>query len=431
MEVNLILKKNTIFIPLFALIFRGFLDISYAFIVSPSFYYAGLNYDFNIKQYLISWILFIFASFFVPRFLLKVSDFVIASSVFFVLAPLTSLYGLDFDRPLEPVIVSMLSIWMVRSIVNFRSISFRIPIIKNGHYVSLILSILSVSYLIVVFLKSGAVLNFHFSKVYEFRSINAALTETGFHAYINMWVFKVFNIYLLAYFLLKRRFSWVILFSIIQIFFFAVSANKGILFYPVILFSIWFFLKDNASVYFLPAALSSVIILSLSSYYFLDDSILSSMLARRVFFIPAHLTFTYFDFFTNNPHVFWSDSVLSYFSIYPYDSSIAKVIGAYMGHEEMSANNGYISSGFAHANFLGVFIYSLIFGFLLKFIDAVSYKNVPLWFGISIVIVPLRQLLVASDFPVVLLTHGLIVSIILLYLSRSKRLRGPGEIHEK
>ena len=381
MEVNLILKKNTIFIPLFALIFRGFLDISYAFIVSPSFYYAGLNYDFNIKQYLISWILFIFASFFVPRFLLKVSDFVIASSVFFVLAPLTSLYGLDFDRPLEPVIVSMLSIWMVRSIVNFRSISFRIPIIKNGHYVSLILSILSVSYLIVVFLKSGAVLNFHFSKVYEFRSINAALTETGFHAYINMWVFKVFNIYLLAYFLLKRRFSWVILFSIIQIFFFAVSANKGILFYPVILFSIWFFLKDNASVYFLPAALSSVIILSLSSYYFLDDSILSSMLARRVFFIPAHLTFTYFDFFTNNPHVFWSDSVLSYFSIYPYDSSIAKVIGAYMGHEEMSANNGYISSGFAHANFLGVFIYSLIFGFLLKFIDAVSYKNVPLWFG--------------------------------------------------
>ncbi len=424
--------NNSIFIFLFAFIFRGFLDVSYAFIISPSFYYTGLNYDFNINRYLISWILFIISSFFVSKLLLKVSDFVIASSVFFVLAPLTSLYGLDFDRPLEPVIVSILSIWMVRSIVKSRSIFFKFPIIKNGYYVSLILSILSVSYLTVVFLISGAELNFDLSKVYEFRSKNAALTETGFHAYINMWVFKVFNIYILAYFLLKRKFSLVILFSIIQIFFFAISANKGILFYPVILFSIWFFFKDTASMFVLPAALALVIILSLFSYYFLDDSMLSSMLSRRVFFIPAHLTFTYFDFFTNNPHVFWSDSVLSYFSIYPYDRSIAKVIGAYMGYEEMSANNGYISSGFAHANFLGVFIYSLIFGFLLKFIDAVSYKNVPLWFGISIVIVPLRQLLVASDFPVVLFTHGLIISIILLYLSRSKKqLRGPGEVHEQ
>ena len=110
---------------------------------------------------------------------------------------------------------------------------------------------------------------------------------------------------------------------------------------------------------------------------------------------------------------------MSPFLTYPYDISLTHVIGQYIGYEGMGANNGYVSSGFAHAGYFGVLFYSFILGLLLKLINDMTYDKLPLWFSISISIGPLRTVLINSDLFTSMLTHGLFISLIIIFLSRS------------
>ena len=119
--------------------------------------------------------------------------------------------------------------------------------------------------------------------------------------------------------------------------------------------------------------------------------------------------------------MFWSNSVLSYFLSYPYDLSLSHVIGRYLGNEGMSANNGFVASGFAHAGIFGVFFYALIIGLILRFINDVTYNLLPLWFAVALSIVPLRSLLISSDLFTVMLTHGFIIALLIIFLARSKK----------
>jgi hypothetical protein len=223
--------------------------------------------------------------------------------------------------------------------------------------------------------------------------------------------------------LLYRRYFLFLVFFLVQIYFFSASTHKSVLFFPFLLVGVWFYFRKTSSLVILPVMFSSVIIVTLFSYLMLDDLWLSSLFSRRVFYVPANLTFVYFDFFSDNPNIFWSNSVLSSFLTYPYDLSLTHVVGRYLGSEEMGANNGFIASGYAHAGIFGVFIYSIIVGIILRFLNDITYKTMPVWLAVALTIVPLRSLLISSDLFTVMLTHGFIVAIILVYLIRVKHAR--------
>ena len=145
-----------------------------------------------------------------------------------------------------------------------------------------------------------------------------------------------------------------------------------------------------------------------------------SMFIRRVFFVPAQLSFDYFEFFNKNELVLWSNSILSNVKNYPYQLSIPKLIGEYNGSGS-SANNGFISSGFSHWGYYGVIFYSLLFGLILRILDYASYYGLPIWFVLAMTITPLRDALISSDLFTTLLTHGLLVALFLLLLSIEKK----------
>tara|TARA_B110000858_G_C17671803_1_gene412293 strand:- start:42 stop:326 length:285 start_codon:yes stop_codon:yes gene_type:complete len=84
----------------------------------------------------------------------------------------------------------------------------------------------------------------------------------------------------------------------------------------------------------------------------------------------------------------------------------------------MYANSGFVSSGYAHAGFLGILAYTFVIGMLLKFVNYLSNNSMPLWFAASIIIIPFIFVLTSADLLVVGLTHGMFISIILIYLSR-------------
>lgn len=415
-------SKNWLSFYALIFLFRILLEISYFNVVAPHFSYQGFKTDFNILNYLVSWGVFLVTLTMVRDRITRVSDYFFITALLAVVTPLTVLYGYDQERSLIPVLYMLFALLIIYSIVRIKLISFKsLPTVKNGLSIAVWLSTIFVAFLVFWYYLSGVNLNLNFLRVYEFRADNAELAAGGILGYTNNWTYKIFSMVLFAVALMYRRYMLVLFIFLIQVYFFAASAHKGVLFLPLLVFGIWYYFRKTNSLLILPLAFSGIILLTLLTYFIFDSLFASSFFSRRVFFVPANLTFVYFDFFSYNPHVLWSNSVLASFLSYPYEASMAKVIGGYLGNENMGANNGFVASGFAHAGFLGVFIYALIIGFLLRIINDITYNALPLWFAVSLSVIPLRSLLMSSDLFTVMLTHGFIVALIIIFLSRSKK----------
>lgn len=413
-------SRHALMFVFFVVMFRGLLDVSYLAVIAESFGSEGFVSDIHILQYFNSWLLYLVALFLLTDRVKNVSHYFYATAVLSLVAPLTSLYGLDAARPVFPVLISLAALFFSflvckQTIVNFKGL----PVVLGGRVLAIIVALAFVVFLLVWFCLSGAKSNLDFSAVYEFREQNAELTAQGVFAYTNNWTFQVFTIYLICFALFARRYLLVMLLLAVQVYFFSVASHKSILFLPLLVISVWFYLGRSDSLLILPASCVAVLLLSLLSYFVLGDLWLSSLLSRRVFYVPADLCFVYFDYFSNHVQVYWSNSVLSSLQVYPYgERGIPYVIGEYLGKPDMGANNGFISSGYAHAGLFGVFFYAALVGLLLRLVDDLSSERMPVWVAIAISIVPLRSLLISSDLFTVMLTHGFGIAIVMIYLSR-------------
>ena len=404
--------------------YRLVLDFSYVYFVSNLYQYAGFNLSIDLYAYALSWCFYLISLFLLNEKVEKVSDFFFLMAVLAIIAPLTSLYGLD-SREYFPVVATLLAYFLIYA---FSSTAYthkqRLPVLTEGRFLSVFFSIFFILIATLWIFASGAISNFNleFTKVYEFRETNTEILNIGIIGYVNSWVTKVFNLLMIAFFLYKRKYFFVLIFIMLQVLFFSVMAVKSIVFYPFLVIGIWYYFKKFDSATIIPTALIFIMFFVFSFYYFLDNIFLSSWIIRRTFFVPADLTFVYFEFFENNPKVFWSNSILSNFYDYPYSMRLPEVIGNYMGTGS-HANNGFISSGFAHAGLLGVIFYSIVVGILLRILNNICTTGIPLWMGVALSVVPFRSLMMNSDLPTTLLTHGLLVTIIFLALLRKKNER--------
>lgn len=399
------------------LAFRLTLDITYFLFVNPMFEYAGFTLDLSFNKYLLSWLIYVATLPFLKTKIILISDYFFMTYVLFIIAPLTSLYGLT-NWKIEPLISTITSYYLFLLIVRSKWIKIpKIPPIKNGEKIAIRVSSAFVIFLFIWYFISGAQFNLNFNKVYEFREQNTELSSTGLLAYLSNWTYKIFSIFFISYYLLKKNWLLVILGIIAQIIFYGFSTHKSVLFSLFLVFGIWFWFKKSNKAYVFPLVLNFILILSLLLFIFTDYLIISSMLIRRVFYVPAYLTYQYFEFFSENHFIYWSNSFLSSIFDYPYDLSVPKTIGQYLGNNS-SANNGYVSMGYAHFGYLGIFIYTILFALIIRFFDLATKKIGFLWLSLAISISPLRDALISSDLTTTLLTHGLAVIILLIVLCR-------------
>jgi hypothetical protein len=359
-----------------------------------------------------------------PHLLNRVSDYFLASFLLAIIAPLSSITGLA-NTGFFPLLVTA-SVFLFFRVFQYGSILSKVMLVprftklSEGRIISLGVAFTSVFVLIIWYFYSGAFryFNLNLLKVYEFREASAELASVGLFSYFNGWVYKVFSIFLMCYFLLKKRFFLFFLFFCVQVFFFGVSAHKSVLFYPVMVFGIWFYFRRTRAMSLMPLSFIVIIFFCLLLYLLFDHTLAGSLFIRRVFFVPAKLTLDYFAFFSINDFVWWSNSVLEGFIKYPYDFSVPKEIGQYNGSGS-SANNGFISSGYAHAGLWGVAIYSFIFSYFLKALDSIVLSSdIPIWLALGMTIVPLRSALISSDLFTTMLTHGLALSFLMILLFR-------------
>ena len=373
-------------------------------------------------NYFVSWVFFFIGICLVRDRIYQVSDYFFITAFLGILVPTLVLFAYDDTRNFFPMFLLTLALIFISLITRVRMFSFRsIPLIKQGLLVVVAISLLMVSFLIIWYFVSGVSFNLDLFRVYEFREANAETSDFGILAYTNNWTFQIFNMALFAIALMYRRHFLAILIAIIQVYFFAASAHKSVLFFPFMIFGIWLYFRHDNSLTVIPMIFICVITLTLATFYVFDDLLLSSLLSRRIFFVPAHLMYTYFEFFSSNQYVFWSNSILSPLINYPYDLPPALLIGNYLNQDEMYANGGFIASGFAHAGVIGVFLYSLLLGFILRFINDATQDLLPLWFAVSLTAIPLRTVTLSSDLFTVMLSHGFVIVLFIILLVRSKK----------
>ncbi len=400
-------------------LFRIVLDYVYVEFMHRVFMlsYLSFDYQFDMMQYLISWGLYLVAIVLVKKRIKLYSDFFFLLFLLIQIAPLTSIYGLDNDKALFPVVVTVVSFFVIYIVVYSRSKRIHIPIIKNANSLLLAVSVVLIVYLVMWSIITGAIRNFNldFTRVYEFRMVNSKLMDLGPLAYINIWVYKFFMLFLFCYFLYKQRFWMAVIVFLVQTYFYGITAHKAVFFYPFLCLIVWVVFHRTNKAIFLVNSFMAVILVAYLIYDLTAYSRPATMMIRRVFFVQPRLTFEWFDFFSRNPHVFWSDKILSFIFKYPYESDVAipYVVGTYLLSPDLCANNGFISSGYAHAGIAGVMLYSVLLGVIIRLFDQLIFRGLPLWFVACLTAIP-TWALNASDLFTVLLSHGLLLSYLIL-----------------
>lgn len=423
------LLNNRLVFVFSCLLFRVMLDLAYALFVSKVFYYEGYHFEPSASNYLLSWLVYGFCAILVRHVLYVISDYFMVTFLLAVMAPMSSMIGLG-NYELSPFFVTT-GVFLFFKLVQYGGPLSqlmpppKLPQLARGRKVSLYIAFAAVVFLVSWYFASGAVMHFNldFSKVYDYRAKSSELANVGVLAYLNNWVYSVFTIFLIAYSLYKRNFVLFWVLFVVQIFFYGVSNHKSVFFAPVMVFGVWYYFRNYKSLTVMPIGFLFIVGLTLGAYLYLGDVMMASMFIRRVFYVPSMLAFDYFEFFSNNQFVYWSNSILSGFLDYPYEDGVGRVIGEFNG-SGAGANNGFISSGYAHAGILGVMIYSVVLSYFLKVVDsAVNNSDIPVWLAVCMMLVPLRSTLISSDLLTTMLTHGLLLSLIMLLLFRDSRIQ--------
>lgn len=392
------------------------LEYTYYVFVAPLFGYAGFEFDWSEFRYLEGWSLLAILLIIAPRLLKKPSDFFSAYALYFILIP-AIVYFQFTNMSREPIYYLIASFLILEITRSGQHVAF--PVVRGG-FPLLVVGLVSLILLVSgwMYISGGAsYFNLNILLIYEFRDQVSAAVNQGLMGYLITWGFKVATPVLLALALYYRKYILGMFVFLTQILWFGVLGQKSVLFFPVISVVLWAFYARSRALSLIGMSAAFITLFSLGLFLIFDDRIAASLLVRRIFFVPPQLTSAYFEFFSANGFLFWSNSAMSSWLDYPYSDEPAELIGVFVGSGAY-ANNSFFASGYMHAGFFGMCLYSAIVGFILRIIDGLAKDFDTPWLPLAFVAGPLVTLFMSSDLLTVLLTHGLAFAVLSLFVAR-------------
>jgi len=410
--------------------FRVSLDACYVFYMNPVFgthFLTPMPIDFGPIRYLLSYFLALLPATFVPCDKKNFSGIFFLIALMFIYLPLTCMFGLDATKHYTAIILALLAIGISFLIARTELTSTKIPIVPNGEKVAVYISYAFVIYFIGYSFATGAVMNinFDFTKMYEYRDLTQEVLDVGFFSYLDLWAQKVFNPFILAVGIYRKNRLMIIGAILCQIFFFAVTQHRDHLVLPIVVY-----LASQLYVRRLTIAgllmwsamlLGALLILAVSA----DVEPIPSLIIRRAFFVPASLTFDWIRLFSDLPKVYWSDGVLGSFLHTRYSGeSVQYYAGYFISHGlRVNLNVGLVGTGFAQAGYIGVILYAAILGFVVKIVNTMIHSGLPAFLPAALLFAPIGTAWGNADLPAALLTHGIFVGIVVMWLYGSQKRR--------
>lgn len=397
--------------------FRVTLELIYYYVIYPDFKYLGFYSENTAIKHVESYLLTIVLVLFLPTRSEKPSDFFLFLFFLLPVLPTLILYNFyDADRAYVYMVVAFFLLLKLFTSKPFTGTE----LINNGRKIAVVVAAACTVMSLFWIVRSGGVsyLDIRFSTVYERREEVAGVVSLGFFSYILIWVSKTIVIFLLAQALLARKYLYVLVLIGVEVFLFAVLAHKSIIFYPFLVVAIYWLSKKNYNHSFVMKGVYALVLACVLLLIITRSNFLFSLIFRRVFFVPARLNFAYYEVFSNRGFVFFSNSFLSNIIEYPHPFDPPQLVSMYIkGHVETNMNNGCLGTAYMQLGFPGMMLYALIIGLILNFVDTITHNRLPVWFAVSVCVVPFFTLFTSSDLPTTLITHGLLLSIALLWLT--------------
>ena len=425
--VNSAGESRTLEFWLLSVIYRFLLDIAYRDVVSPNYIYIGFLNRGSTAWAVLSWALLFAFIFLIQTFYLNRKSKLSGEIVFFLfllsIVPFTSLirFGL-----LEPVFILANTVyWLLtltfvyllgRSEKHIRLARFRKYSLGDLE----LKAVAAVSFLIVFYI-SGRYTHFRFhfslSNVYDLRSEARNFQMPTILSYLFSWT-KVINSILIAYFMQRKQRLWVAVGILAQLLNFGIDGAKTTLLLMVatILVNLLPRLELGRMNKWALRGFTALVFLCLLAYSRLKNIMPVSLFVRRMLYIPIQIGSFYWDFFTSHVPDFFRQSFARHFGFNSPYPPIAYMIGELYEKKVTSANNGLLSDAVTNLGYAGILVMPLFLAFLFRILDRCSegidsriYVTVSIYLAVT---------MTNSFIFTILLTHGLLVTMLLLAMMK-------------
>ena len=195
------------------------------------------------------------------------------------------------------------------------------------------------------------------------------------------------------------------------------DGTKSTLFSPILIATLWIIVNKRISTSQLLALAIASVWVGMFIDYALGKPIFTGIGIRRLAFVPGLLTTYYYEFFIllDNPLYYYSHSFLRHVFSNPYDTSPAFLVGRiyFSSTFATSANANFLADAIANLGNVGIPLLAAIAGVYVYFMRALARGQEKL--ALLIGAIPIFAL-TNSSFFTVLLTHGLFLSSIIIWL---------------
>ncbi len=376
--MRLLKKYNEILLLAGFLIYRIALDISYVTFVHPLFKYVRFTLNFSLFKYILSMIVLVGLFLILPKDRQKPSSLVQQVHFILLFIPMLSLYPMMNLSTGFFLLVSgafALECLLLRKLPLLKIVRLRQSGVILYGGLALVTVFVYVSMIRANGMPSLAALNLN--AVYDIRE---KLSYPFLMGYLVPWQSKVINPFFIASAFKNKNLPMLGAAVALQLLLYLIIAEKAILFIPaVIVFVMWAVKRFN----FLAIAgfLAPAGVIAISVFTDLTGKIeVASILIRRLLFLPAQLKFIWYDFFSENPLLYYSQGIIGkIFGIRnPYPLDAANMIGlTAFNAPDMHSNAGYVADAYGNGGAIGVIVIALIFVFVLLIVDSLSVALSP------------------------------------------------------
>ena len=241
-------------------------------------------------------------------------------------------------------------------------------------------------------------------------------------------MFKILVPFLIAVRLSKGDYFSVLVLLASALLFFGMSNHKTTILFPLLVIGLYFFLTVRPRATTVIFGFGGLFLLSVALGWLFDVHFAAGLLFRRAVFSAAMNFSNYEMFFSEREFVLWTNSVFSVFGNYIYWDSPGRVIGDWVGSGS-NANSGFVASGFMHAGWVGVLVYSLLAALYLKLLDSVSLSGSFATVGAAMA-APILHVFLNVDFLIGLSTHGLALLVLATYLAFGTETNNGGSLKD-
>ena len=425
-----------------ALFYRIGLDLMYCFAAYPLGGYMIRPFFTSAFRYVISFALYLILYASLPRREKDGIAFAVQLQFVYTAAPILTLYA--FSDMSGKYVLMVSACILLESLLIFRPLRVSEPVRIRGvqNYVTVLLGVLVLFAAAIPILYNGfaGLKAFNFRYIYEMRA-NASYPP-GF-GYLLNWFVKAIVPFGFLCFLHLKKYRWAALTAVIQILFYMLTGWKFVLFILIPMVFVYFCAKTRHCLKLMYMGLG-VCCLCVALAYQMDhlapsgsSSLTSrvgimatSIIAVRALFIPAGIKSYFYDFFSSNPKLYFSDGQIGRMLglTYPYKGSSGQVITAFqMGVEAFgrsNSNTGYLGESYAQMGFAGMLLMSVLLALILRSLRVYDRRETaPLLTAlISIYIIILND----NAFLTTLFTGGLLVTYILIFIYFDKVTEGNG-----